>query len=111
MSRQTLTHSRQHRYTICIGCLTLKRLRGESLPRRPWSLGRWGLAVNMVALCWLVPVFIFTLFPGTVPVRPSSMNYRVLLFGAMVLFSIVYYLLIGRREYISPRERVKRDAK
>lgn len=37
------------------------------------------------------------------------MNYGVLLFGAMVLFSTAYYLAIGQSEYISPQERVKRD--
>lgn len=32
-------------YTICIGCLALKRIRGEPLPPRQWSLGRWGTSL------------------------------------------------------------------
>lgn len=29
-------------YTLSIGCLALKRIRGEQLPYREWSLGWWG---------------------------------------------------------------------
>jgi hypothetical protein len=29
-------------YTICIGCLALKRIRGEPLPPRQRTLGKWG---------------------------------------------------------------------
>lgn len=96
-------------YTICIGCLALKRLRGEPLPPRAWSLGRWGLWINIAAICWLIPIFIFALFPGATPTSPSTMNYGSLLFGAMVIFSTIYYVVKGRKVYISPRERLRRD--
>lgn len=94
---------------ISIGCVTLKRLRGEALPPRPWSLGSMGLWINIGALIWLVPIFVFTLFPGTTPTTPATMNWGILLFGAMVLLSAVYYAAVGRRVYISPRERLRRD--
>ena len=42
-------------YIIVIGCLVLKRLRGQPLPARRWSLGRWGLPINIAALCFLAP--------------------------------------------------------
>jgi len=96
-------------YTICIGCLALKRIRGEPLPPRAWSLGRWGLYINIGAICWLVPIFIFALFPGVTPTTPSTMNYGSLLFGFMVLFSTGYYVIKGRHVYISPKERLRRD--
>ena len=96
-------------YMISIGCITLKRLRGEALPPRPWSLGKMGLSINIGALCCLVPIFVFTLFPGTTTTTPATMNWGILLFGAMVLFSTMYYVAWGRRAYISPLERVRRD--
>ena len=95
-------------YIICISCLILKRLRGEALPGRPWSLGGWGLHINIGALCWLVPIFVFTLFPGVTPVEPSTMNWGVVLFGFMVGFSTLYYTSVGRKVYVSPKDRVKR---
>ncbi|TKA63262.1 hypothetical protein B0A55_09621 [Friedmanniomyces simplex] len=96
-------------YTISIGCIALKRMRGEALPTREWSLGRWGLAINIGALIWLLPVFIFTLFPSVTPVSAAGMNYGCLLFGFVVLFSTVYYIFVGRHVYISPKERLRRD--
>lgn len=39
-------------YLISIGCVLLKRLRGETLPSARWSLGRYGLAVNAVAVLY-----------------------------------------------------------
>jgi choline transport protein len=39
-------------YLMSIGCVLLKRLRGEELPSARWSLGRYGLAVNVVALLY-----------------------------------------------------------
>ena len=96
-------------YILSIGCLLLKRLRGEPIPYREWSLGKAGMAINIAALCWLFPVLVFTLFPSTVPVTPDGMNWGCLLFGFMVLFASGYYAVKGRHVYVSPRERLRRD--
>lgn len=96
-------------YIISISCVLLKRLKGERLPYREWSLGKAGLAINIAALCWLFPVLVFTLFPSQVPVTPDGMNWGCLLFGFMALFATGYYVTQGRRIYISPRERLRRD--
>ena len=37
-------------YMISIGCLALKRIRGEHLLARSWDLGRAGLAINLYSL-------------------------------------------------------------
>ncbi|KAJ5216980.1 hypothetical protein N7468_009988 [Penicillium chermesinum] len=50
-------------YIVSIGCVLLKRLRGEGLPPHRWSLGRFGMAVNIGALVFLLPVFVFAFFP------------------------------------------------
>ena len=38
-------------YFISIGCVLLKRIRGEELPVGRWSLGRLAIPVNAFALC------------------------------------------------------------
>ena len=68
-----------------------------------------GLWVNIAALCWLVPIFIFTLFPGVPNPTAAEMNWGVLLFGVMFMFASIYYLAVGRHVYISPKERLRRD--
>lgn len=96
-------------YMLSIGCLVLRRLQGAELPPRPWSLGKMGLWVNLAALCWILPIFVFTLFPGVPNPTPAEMNWGVLLFGFMVCFATGYYMVVGRHRYISPKERLRRD--
>ncbi|TKA22255.1 hypothetical protein B0A54_18086 [Friedmanniomyces endolithicus] len=48
-------------YIITISCLVWRRLYGSELPSRPWSLGRYGLPINIAALALLLPVWFFVL--------------------------------------------------
>ncbi|KAF7503562.1 hypothetical protein GJ744_003635 [Endocarpon pusillum] len=96
-------------YTLCIGCLVSKRLRGEPLPPRPWSLGRYGLAINIGAILCLLMLFVWSFFPAATPVEPSTMNWGCLIYGSVILFSTVYYLIIGRKVYTPPLEKVRRQ--
>ncbi|KAK6418208.1 hypothetical protein LTR95_017222, partial [Oleoguttula sp. CCFEE 5521] len=112
-------------YLLCISCITAKRLRGETLPPRNWyelqilmvieptltisrSLGRWGLLINITALCWLVPIFVFIQFPGVTPTTAKSMNSSSLLIGFVVIFATICYGVKGRKVYVSPKERLHR---
>ncbi|OQO11771.1 hypothetical protein B0A48_03498 [Cryoendolithus antarcticus] len=97
-------------YTISISCILYRRFsKTEALPPAAWSLGKFGAVINILAICWLLPVFIFTLFPVATPVTAAGMNYGCLLFGFMVLFSTGYYIVHGKKHYISPKERLRRD--
>jgi amino acid transporter len=96
-------------YIITISCVLLKRIRGQPLPTRRWSLGRYGMAINIIALCFLCPVFIFIFFPLTTPVVPSTMNWSCLMFGSVILFATTYYVIYGRKHYIPPVSIVKRQ--
>lgn len=48
-------------YIVSIGCITLKRLRGQALLPRQFSLGRAGLPLNLFALGFLTISFLFSL--------------------------------------------------
>ncbi|RMZ75467.1 hypothetical protein DV738_g5440, partial [Chaetothyriales sp. CBS 135597] len=60
-------------YMITILCLIWRRLRGPPLPARRWSLGKWGLTVNIVAVVFMVPIFIFATWPLEQPVTAVNM--------------------------------------
>jgi len=96
-------------YIISFICLILRRIRGEPLPPRRWTLGRFGIFVNIGALLYLVMVWVFIFFPVAIPVTPSSMNWNAVMFGGTMIFAVFYYLLIGRRTYTAPVEFVKRS--
>lgn len=96
-------------YLICIGCVLLKRVRGEPLPPRRWSLGRYGFAVNVAAMCFLLPVYVFLFFPAATPVVASTMNWSIAIYGGMLVFATGYYVVVGRFHYVPPVALVKRE--
>ena len=92
-------------YFVSIGCLITARLRAEPLPPARWSLGRWGMAVNILAVVWSTQVFIFCFFPVTYPVTADSledMNWVVVIFFAVVVLSAGFYVAHGRKHYHGP---------
>ena len=94
---------------ISFSCLILRRLRGPPLPQRRWSLGRFGLTINIGAVVFLFVVWIFIFFPLEAEVTLETMNWNSLMFGSTMIFAGVYYVAWGRRFYTSPVDLVKRN--
>jgi amino acid transporter len=100
-------------YIISVGCLRVKRLRGEPLLPARWSLGKWGGPINDVTLAFLFVIFLFSFFPTDVVQAGSDwakdFNWAVVIFGATCILALAYYLLGGREKYVSPVSLVKQD--
>ena len=96
-------------YILSIGCVFLKRLRGEELPHHRWSLGKFGMAVNFGALAFLCPMFLFAFFPLTTDVTVETMNWSVAMYVGVVGSVSLYYWARGRHHFIPPVALVKRD--
>lgn len=96
-------------YIISISCIVIKRLRGEPLPRRRWSLGKFGLPINIASLIFLMPLFVFSFFPLVTPVDTTTMNWSIVMYVAVIGFATGYYILYGRHKFIPPVALVKRD--
>ncbi|KAH7067154.1 GABA-specific permease [Paraphoma chrysanthemicola] len=94
-------------YIIAIGCMFAKRLRGEALLPSRFSLGRAGIVVNGVALSFLSVAFTFSFFPSGPKPSPEGMNWSCLIYGFILVFSLVYYHLHGKYNYEGPVEYVK----
>ncbi|RMD40288.1 hypothetical protein DV735_g4841, partial [Chaetothyriales sp. CBS 134920] len=60
-------------YMITILCMIWHRLRGPPLPARRWSLGKWGLTVNVAAVVFMAPIFVFATWPLEQPVTAVNM--------------------------------------
>lgn len=96
-------------YFISIGCVLLKRLKGQPLPLSRWSMGKLAIPVNSLALMYIAFAFVMTLFPTTTPVVPQTMNWAALIWGAVVMIALVNYVLYGRKIYEGPVVYVKKD--
>lgn len=103
----TLTFS----YILCISCIVWRRMANKPLLPSRFDMGRWfGLFVNLTALGWLCLVFAIAFFPG-VPapmLTLSLMNWSVLVFGAVTMFSAFYFIVWGRKGYAGPVEYVRK---
>ena len=89
-------------YMISIGCLCLKRLKGDPLPPARWSLGRWGLPINLFAFVYSAFAIVFTCFPTTLPVDTSSANWAPAVWGGVIVLSAFTYLIHGRKHFTAP---------
>jgi len=94
-------------YIVCIGCVRLKRWRGEPLLPRAFSLGKWGGPINDAALAFLIVGFVFSFFPTDNYFVAAEFNWAVVIFFGVALLAGLYYFMGGRERYISPRSLVK----
>ena len=95
-------------YLISLVCLILKRLHHESLPPARWSLGRYGLWINGVAVVFLVVIWFFSFWPLAREVSATTMNWNVAIYGAALVFAVGYYFVYGKHAYTAPVVRIKR---
>lgn len=90
-------------YLLSIGCVLLRRVRGEALPPARWSLGRLGLPVNALAAAYAGFVVVMSCFPDAArPGRPLDANWAPAIWGAVILLSIVAYVFHGREHFTPP---------
>ncbi|KAK5084647.1 hypothetical protein LTR05_005725 [Lithohypha guttulata] len=89
-------------YSLSIGCITLKRLRGEPLPPARWSLGRYGLPINVFGFFYSLFAVVLSCFPAYVPTDTSSANWAPAVWGAVAILSVVTYFLHGQKHYTPP---------
>ncbi|OJI98561.1 hypothetical protein ASPVEDRAFT_25427 [Aspergillus versicolor CBS 583.65] len=97
-------------YILSIGCILLKRFRKEPLPHRRWSLGRFGMAINIAAMAFLLPIFVFAFFPLTSTVDVQTMNWSIVMYIGLIVLASVYYVVRGRHHFVPPVALVRRDA-
>ena len=79
------------------------------MPACRWSLGRWGLVINVAALLFLIPLIFFLTWPLTTPVTAQTMNWNSVMLGGVLIIAFTYYIVWGRKEYIGPVIYVKRE--
>lgn len=89
-------------YLIPITCMIIKRLRREEIVFGPFSLGRYGFAINLCAWSFGIFICIFLPFPPTSKVTGSTMNYAGPVFGFCLLIALVDWFARGRKHFRGP---------
>ncbi|TVY81513.1 Choline transport protein [Lachnellula suecica] len=68
----------------------------------PFRLGRFGPLINLVAVGWLLLAAVFSTFPSVQPVTAQNMNYSSVVMVGWLAFGVVYFVFVGRRNYVVP---------
>ncbi|GAA6010600.1 hypothetical protein JCM11491_002990 [Sporobolomyces phaffii] len=80
-------------------------LEPESFPIRTWTLGPiLGPLANIVALAFTAFTTVFFLFPPTLPVTGSNMNYSIAVFAFVFIVSVITWFVQGRKNFVGPRD-------
>ncbi|KAF7920719.1 hypothetical protein BELL_0233g00180 [Botrytis elliptica] len=76
---------------------------GAQLAWGPWHVpGVFGIINNAFAILYLTIILFFSFWPSALPVTAANMNYSSLVTGAVMIFSIIYYIVLGRHEWNGP---------
>ena len=89
-------------YMLPIILLIIKRLKHEPVRMGPWTLGRAGLPINIIAVCFLTISVFFSFWPPVTPFTPSTMNWSCVVFGGVVIAGLIWYAVYGRKAYNGP---------
>lgn len=113
-------------YMFSIGSILWRRIaHPETLPQGTFSLGRWGIPLNAFAFVWCAWSFVSHLILPTSTIKlmnlqfwsfwpiydsaaPADFNWASVIFGAVILFSVVYYSIRGHKTYHGPVVLVKK---
>jgi len=94
-------------YAISIVVFLIRRLQGHLTQHARFSLGKWGLAINVFSLAWISPFIVFSFFPGAPNPLPSTMNWAIVMVGGTLIWATVYYAIWGRKIYTPPTKSIQ----
>lgn len=90
-------------YVVSISAVLYRRIKHpELLPNCQWSLGRWGIPVNIAGVLYSSHAFFWCFWPEGTPVDLSSFNWAVVMFVGTAILALVDYIFRGRKHYKGP---------
>ena len=79
------------------------RLTGRPEIDSAYSLGRFGMLVNIIGIIYLAFTCITFNFPSVYPVTSSNMNYTCAAVGVSVLIATITWITTGRKNFTGPQ--------
>ena len=82
-------------YLLPISLMVLHRFGRKEIPWGPWTLGRWGLLVNLVSIAYSVILILFSVFPPFQPITAKNLNYAGVIFDAAIIASTRRFAIVS----------------
>ncbi|KAK2590386.1 hypothetical protein QQS21_011923 [Conoideocrella luteorostrata] len=90
-------------YCLSIGCMLYRRIyHPETLPYAHFSLGKYGVPINAIAVVTSAWGFFWCFWPQAYPVTAAGFNWSSPIFVSVLLIAMVYYVFRGRHKYHGP---------
>jgi len=90
-------------YVAYVSPVFLRVRAGKKFVPGPWSLGRWGPAIGIVATLWVVFIFILFMLPQFMPINASTFNYAPVVFLIVLGGASLWYAVSARKWFKGPR--------
>ena len=90
-------------YCFSIGCLLWRRItHPETLPRASFSLGKFGIPLNIAAVLYAAFAGFWAFWPQYYPVTAPGFNWASVIFVGIMLLATVHYIFVARHKYTGP---------
>ncbi|KAK4554253.1 hypothetical protein LTR86_008781 [Recurvomyces mirabilis] len=90
-------------YCLSIGTLMWRRIyHPETLPPSRYSLGKWGILLNAMAVAYSFYAFFWAFWPQTSPITASGFNWASPIFAITLIGAMIYYQFRARHKYFGP---------
>jgi hypothetical protein len=93
---------------ICLSCsygipILVSLIRGRKAVRHStFSLGKFGFAINVATVVWILFAIILFCMPNAIPVTNTTMNYAGVVFVFFASISVIWYMISGRKNFKGP---------
>ncbi|KAA8913623.1 amino acid/polyamine transporter I [Sphaerosporella brunnea] len=71
----------------------------------PFTLGKWGLPLNAIAVTWVLFISTVLFFPPQRPITAQNFNYAICVAAFMAVFALSWWWLGARKVYTGPRTK------
>ncbi|KAH7040331.1 amino acid permease [Microdochium trichocladiopsis] len=92
-------------YTIILGVLIHLRFT-TGLPKSEFTVGRLGLPLNIFAMVYTCYTMVWLPFPTAVPVTAQSMNYCIVVFGAVMIGVVTAWFTWAKDHWAGPNQAI-----
>ncbi len=90
-------------YCLSIGCLLWRRItHPETLPPAGFSLGRFGIPINIAAVVYAMWCFFWAFWPTYNPVTAAGFNWASVIFVGVLIGAAIHFVLVARKKYVGP---------
>lgn len=92
-------------YILPISFFLFKKIMGHKIEYGPWRLGRWGIPVNIFALCFAIFQVFWTPWPSVQNVTAETINYAGPVLVGMIIGALIDWAITGRKRFDIPVPR------